>query len=1205
MGVHAESVIGSGGASVFRPRLRLRAAFLLFSVLATVAVAAISGTMLVSERKSEVEAANAANMTAARLLSDQLFRIFRTSDIILGHAVDSINKTHATIHLHHGESVTAMIGSLIERFNEISFALLIDSDGNLVSTTVGGTTPNVNYADRAYFKAHAAGAGLTVGEPMISRSTGRSIIPITQAVRDPAGTFHGVILTAIEAEYFDRLLASAITGPDQAAALLRRDGTLLARRPAVGVGERFAGKLFDALKISPEGILDVVSEIDGNERLIAYVSVPDYPLVVAVSRAKSAVLAEWWTFACRFAVVVLAFCGGLVAVGIGALRAIGREEQALTSLRIASGRMTSLMVAAPEGIIGLDDAGKVTFVNEAAAVMVGYSVAEMIGAALHDLVHHSYSDGSPFPIDVCPMHLARVNTQSCLVSDEIFWRKDGSSFPIEYVAAPLVEEGGENGAVIIVRDITLRRQAEAALQVAKDNAELANRAKSEFLANMSHEIRTPMNAIMGLTQLALETDLSARQENYLQKVKGASAALLTIINDILDYSKIEAGRMDLEKTQFYIEELLRDVSHLFGPAAEAKGIEIVVEIPPEVPLSLIGDPLRLGQVFNNLVGNAIKFTESGEIHVRVELVDEDDDGLMLRCAVRDTGIGLSKDQAERLFQPFTQADGSISRRYGGTGLGLTISRRLVELMGGTIVVSSAPGQGSTFAFTSRFGLGPERRDMAARQDLSGLRALVADDHAVVVEILADMLMSWNCDVVTRTGGAEIVEVIQQAEAEGRPFDLLMLDWLMPDMDGLAVERAIEEAAAAGRLKRPHTVLMVTAHGKEEMLDQAGSLQLDGVVTKPVTPSRLLSTILRRFHPSMILTPETPDVIATPYEVVASIRGARVLLVEDNELNQEVAREFLEKAGLRVTIAGGGAEAVELARRGGFDVILMDLQMPGMDGFEASRQIRALPAQAPVPIPIIAMTAAAMERDKQACAAVGMNDHISKPIIPRDMLLTLLKWVKPGRRDDAPPPPPSPVSADQPFPDIPGINGRDAALRLGGNLPMFKSLLGRMVEQFADTVARTQAELDSGRRDDAARLVHTLRGVAGNVSAVQVAAAAAQVETALRDNRDAQVPGLLSELAVALDSLCNSIRSALAEDKTVAVESPVAPWDDNAITELMTALSANNIKALDQFAALRPSLDARYGAGASAAIAAAIQKLHFAEAVAALTEMMKA
>ena len=1188
---------GKGAVKPFRPRLR--STFVLFCLFSVLVVVAVTGAVLFSERKAALNAANNANLTSARLLSGHLFRVFRTSDVILGYAVDSINNRPSSAHVSGTQPVTEVIGALIARFNEIAFALLIDLDGNLLSTTVPGAVPKVNYADRDYFIAHAAGEGLRIGAPLLSRSTGRSIIPITQAVRDKNGNFQGVILTAIVMEYIDRQLASAISGPSDAVALLRTDGSLLARQPSVAANGPFNGDLFGALKDSREGVLETVSQIDGANRLIAYVKVPDYPLVVTVSRTKESVLSGWWAFAYRLGALVFVLSGTLIFFG---MRAIQREERAIVSLSIANNRMSALMAAAPEGIIGGDGAGRITFANEAAVAMVGYSLSELVGQFMHQLIHHSRPDGSPYPMEQCPMHIARVQSGRCMVSDEVFWHKDGTSFPVEYEVAPMAENGGESGLVIIFRDISSRRQAEEALQAAKDNAELANRSKSEFLANMSHEIRTPMNAVMGLTQLALETELTPKQENYLQKVKGASSALLGIINDILDYSKIEAGRMDLEQTQFYMEEVLRDVFHLFASAAEAKGIEVIVEIDPDVPLSLIGDPLRLGQVFNNLVGNSIKFTESGEIHVHVELVEGNDDIVIVRCAVRDTGIGLSREQAERLFQPFTQADGSITRRYGGTGLGLTISRNLVQLMGGDISISSKQGQGSTFAFHAQFGRGPERRGLAARQDLSGLRALVVDDHKVVAEILANMLRSWNCDAQASTDGAETVSLIRQAESAGRPFDLLVLDWLMPQMDGLVVVRAIEEAIASGSLKRPHTILIVTGHGKDEIMGLAGPLQLDGIVLKPVIPSRFLSTILRRFHPSLVLTPEASEVEQTPYEIAQPICGASILLVEDNELNQEVAREFLEKAGLRVTIASSGAEGVELAGRGGFDAVLMDLQMPVMDGFEASRQIRALPQGGE--IPIIAMTAAAMEADRQECFVAGMNDHVSKPIVPRLMLSTLLKWVKPGQRDHTPPPPVP--QAQHVFPHIPGIDGDDVSLRLAGNLSLFQSLLTRLVEQFDQIVPHAQAEIAAGNREDAARLVHTLRGISANVSATALAAAAAQAETAIRDGDDEALPTRFAELESERQILFAAIREYLSmiNAGTAQAAGPI-PWDDGAMTEMLEAITAKNFRAIDLFDALRPAMELRYGAEMLAPIDASMKMLQFAQAASALTEMTKA
>jgi two-component system, sensor histidine kinase and response regulator len=547
----------------------------------------------------------------------------------------------------------------------------------------------------------------------------------------------------------------------------------------------------------------------------------------------------------------------------------------------------------------------------------------------------------------------------------------------------LLENGMLYARLVRLHDSERRKAHE--LAAARDEAQAANAAKSLFLASMSHEIRTPMNAVIGLTQLTLETQLDERQRDYLSKVQTSSKALLTLLNDILDYSKIEAGKVALEREEFSPEETIENVGNLFSAKIQEAGLDLLFEIADDVPQRLLGDSLRLTQVLNNLVGNAIKFTSRGEIVIGVGCTWLGDGEVELGFTVRDTGIGLSTAQAGRLFQAFTQADRSTARKYGGTGLGLAICKRLVELMGGTISVASEPGKGSTFAFTARFGVptgGAMRLDL---HRIRGMRTLVLDGQPTERLILQQMLQSWRFQTATASFPDDALHKVRRADA-GAPYELLLVDW---KTFGPGFIDEVQRIAATRSALTPAIVALALPHDRHQASEAVSGIPHAGVLDKPVTPSRLFDTIVRLQHGESA-RPSQAAGNSGFVEAMRPIRGARVLLVEDNAVNQQVALAFLTMAGLQVTVAGDGQEAVDWARKSQFDVVLMDMQMPVMDGPQATKVIRSMPEQAR--LPIIAMTAAAMEEDKQECLAAGMNAHVAKPIDPGELVRTLLAWV---------------------------------------------------------------------------------------------------------------------------------------------------------------------------------------------------------------------
>ncbi len=785
-----------------------------------------------------------------------------------------------------------------------------------------------------------------------------------------------------------------------------------------------------------------------------------------------------------------------------------------------------LMDTIPVPIFYKDDQGRYLGFNRAYEQAFGIRREDFLGRTVQSLVYLSQDARDRFEADA----QAALQGGTAVHREIVMPQADGQPHHMLFWLQGFRRPDGAPGGVIgVFVDISDRERVQRELRHAKELAEEATALKSNFLANMSHEIRTPMNAIIGMSHLALRSGLNQRQHDYVSKIGQASQHLMGVINDILDFSRIEAGKLRIEAQPFVLDQVLGGVVDVVSHKASAQGLELICDVAPDVPPNLVGDALRIGQILINYTNNAIKFTERGEVDIVVRVQQQQGEQVLLRFEVRDTGIGLAPEQIERLFQSFQQADTSTTRRYGGTGLGLAISKSLAELMGGEVGVRSLPGQGSTFWFTVPVQRGAPARPLLPAPDLRGLRVLVVDDNAHAATVIAEMLQSMSFEVEQAHSGAEALRALQRATPQGQAFDLVVLDWQMPGMDGLELARRIGEL----RLPRLPRRVMVTGFGREDVLGSARRQGIEEVLIKPVSASVMFDTLMAVLGDHGELA--TDSVAAAPLSPAcgspqfAALRGARVLVVEDNELNQQVAREMLEEVGVVVEVASNGEEGVAMASARPFDLVLMDMQMPVMDGLEATRELRAEPRLSA--LPVIAMTANALEADRQRCLDAGMNDHLAKPMAAESLWKTLQRWLAPAARGAVD----TPATADRPgagaalddtvLPAVPGLNLAQGLRSTMGRRALYAETLRRFLGSQEHAPVRIGEALAAGHGEIALREAHTLRGLAGMVGATAVQDSAERLEEALRNGPqdDEAVRPLLEALKANVDQLLQSLQ----------------------------------------------------------------------------------
>jgi two-component system sensor histidine kinase/response regulator len=864
-----------------------------------------------------------------------------------------------------------------------------------------------------------------------------------------------------------------------------------------------------AQALAARGRTELDEAIDENGRAVIAAARPigGWPWVLLAATPEAEVDAQAGPAIWLAASWIVVLLGGAVVLARRYLRRLAdraREERLRYALALRESEATfkNIFDHMQDAFLTVEFGGerRVLRANAAAVKMLGYSSAEeLVGKSM-------LRDVTASPEDALELRRRLLETGAAQNQRSTFKRPDGGQVVVEGNVRLLRDAQGKPLALEgVVRDMSAHYQRQAELIAARESALEAAQIKSRFLANMSHEIRTPLNAIVGLSHLMLRGQLPAQQRDYVAKIQTSARMLLEVINSVLDFSKIEAGKLTLESAPFYLDEVLDGVANVVAVDAQEKGLELLFSISPAVPVSLLGDSLRLGQVLTNLIHNAVKFTEAGEVVVSVEVAERLPEKVRLRFAVRDTGIGLHPEQAAKLFAPFTQADDSATRRFGGTGLGLAISRQLVELMGGHIEVDSAPGRGSTFSFAVTLGLAPARVPLAVGPDeLRGLRVLVVDDHSVARMVLARYLEDMSFAVETAGSGVEALERVRAADEAGRRFDLVLLDWKMPAPDGLETARAIKR-----QLGKPPTIVLVTAHARDEASLRVEGVGVEALLVKPVTRSVLLDTVAR------VLGREAVSGRPAPTAPPQGLQAARVLVVEDNEINQQVARELLESAGVVVSIADNGREAVAAvaeaaAGRTRLDAVLMDIQMPEMDGYEATREIRKDPRNAA--LPIIAMTAHALDFEKERCRQAGMNGHVAKPVDPSELFAVLAHWLGRVR----------PENGEGAALGIPGIDFPGALRRLRGNRELLMRLLGELVRQWRDGAQRIREQLARAEREEARRTAHTLKGAAANLGVDSLAAAAGAVEKTLAALDDPATAAAVDHLADTLGAVCATL-----------------------------------------------------------------------------------
>jgi two-component system, sensor histidine kinase and response regulator len=869
-----------------------------------------------------------------------------------------------------------------------------------------------------------------------------------------------------------------------------------------------------------------------------------------------------------------------------------QTESMLHRFQSANSERQAVLDAATQlSIIASDLEGTIQLFSKGASTLLGYKPIEMIGRcsilSLHlaeELDHYGEKVGGVSGPSGSGLRNMKVFDQfvkqkQSRAQEWVYVCKDGTHLPVSLSITSLYNADGRVvGYLFTAMDMTLQKQMERELIQAKESAESASASKGDFLARMSHEIRTPMNGIIGMASLLQKTPLEPRQHNYTEKLISSANILLRLINDILDFSKIDAGKLQLEEVPFNLEDILGNIANVVGMQAEKKGLEFVFQIDPMVSQNLVGDPLRLGQVLMNLAGNAVKFTEQGEVVVSVSLEKQVEDELTLRFSVRDSGIGLKQEQIENLFSAFSQADDSITRKYGGTGLGLAICKQLTELMNGEIWAESELGKGTEFIFTAKLRALEDNQERTANKSarLQGLRALIVDDNEAARNVLAAMLTSFKIKVDTAGDGNMAISLLERAIQQGIPYDVVLLDWIMPGIDGIETAKRIKANASLAKVP---AMLMVTANGREDAYQQADNVGLNAFLLKPVYASVMYNALSDILGSQTLQGPQTIKKTGQTTNI-EKLQGAHVLLVEDNSINQEVATELLEDVGIVVTIASNGQECLDALQDRTYDLVLMDIQMPVMDGLEVTRRIRQNTKFKE--LPIIAMTAHAMTGDRGKSLAAGMNDHITKPIDQTVLYQTLKDWIpekQPGTLPALPGQSNSvSIKKTHSLPVLPGIDQVEALKALGHNEKLFEKILYDFQQRYSSFPATLRKLSVRNQGQEIAEIAHTIKGVSGYIGSSSLMKCAQKLEDALRNNQQEDAASSLVSFIDALEEILSTLsllpalpKKEPAETKQNQMKFTIDKEMNESIRILIEQLKKGEVAAEDQFAEIEKQM----------------------------------